>query len=207
ADFKDAHGSMIPADLDCNAEIVAVPPKGTVPPPTTVDDTKRPIRYISLREAIAIALENGTVGGQTANTPGFQSDSLGGFAGTAAASTDAIRVLAIDPAIATNNIELSLAKFDTQWTMSTMWNRIVNPLGVTPTTFLPTGGMTQSSVSVQTLNFSTGLEKPLPTGGVAGINFALNTAWNKPASEINPAVQPSLQFQFEQPLLQNFGIE
>src|SRR5262249_23748942 len=154
------------------------------------DDTKRPVRFISLREAIAIALENGTVGAQTPNTPGFQSDSLGGFAGTTVVSTDAIRVLAIDPALATNNIELSLAKFDTQGTMSTMWNRNVTPLGIPPTTFLPTGATSgPTSVSAQTLNFSTGLEKPLPTGGVAGINFALNTAWNHPASEINPAVQ------------------
>jgi len=207
ADFKDAHGRIIPSDLACNSEIVAVPPKGSVPPPTTVDDTKREVRYLSLREAIAIALENGTVGAQSPTTPGLAIDTLTSFAGITATSADAIRVFAIDPALTANNIELSLAKFDTIWTMSAMWSQVQTPLGVTPTTFLQTPGTLLPNVQAQSFNYSTGLEKPLPTGGVAGITFTVNSTYNSPPSVINPAIQPSLQFQFEQPLLQGFGIE
>jgi len=206
SDFRDAHGRGIPTNLACDTDLSTLPPRGSVAAPTTVDETQREPRYISLREAIAIALENGTVGAQNPTTPGVVVDTLGGFAGTAVVSADAIRVLAIDPATVANNIETSLAKFDPFWSTSTTYSRVVNPLGITPTTFLPTGSFLPS-VSADTVNFSTGLEKPLPSGGVAGITFGLNSAWNTPTSVINPAVQPSLQFQFEQPLLQGFGVE
>jgi outer membrane protein TolC len=206
-DFKDAHDRVIPPNLDCDTELVAIPSRGTVPPPTTVDDTKREVRYLSLREAIAIALENGNVGAQSPGTPGFVIDTLVSFAGITATSADAIRVLAIDPAITTNNIELSLAKFDTLWTMSALWGQTQTPLGITPTTFLQSNTSLLPNVSAQTFNYTTGLEKPLPTGGVAGITFGVSSAFNSPPSFINPAIQPSLQFQFEQPLLQGFGIE
>jgi outer membrane protein TolC len=212
-DYLDAHGRGIPANLECDPKASTIPARGTVGTPTTVDETQREIRYLSLREAIAVALENGTVGVQTAVTPGTASDTLGGFAGTTVQSSDAIRVLAIDPAVVANNIELSLAKFDVQWNTALTWNWAETPLGTSPTTFLA-GGSTGSAGSTglantatNTLNFTSGLVKPLPTGGVAGITFGLSSAWNTPASAINPAVQPSVQFVFEQPLLQGFGIE
>src|SRR5713226_7416568 len=92
-DFNDAQAIGFPRNLECDPSLSITPPAGAVPPPTTVDDTKRPPRYLSLRETIAIALENGTVGLQSAATPGSASDTLGGFSGTGVQSADAIRVL------------------------------------------------------------------------------------------------------------------
>jgi outer membrane protein TolC len=57
---------------------------------------------------------------------------------------------------------------------------------------------------------STGVFKGLPTGGVAGVTFntdySLLTAAGT-AAFTNPAYRPRLQAVFEQPLLQNFGVE
>jgi outer membrane protein TolC len=206
SDFQNAQPGGIPLDLECNPSYSIVPPPGSTPSPTTVDDTKREPRYLTLREAIAIALENGNVGVQNGATPGLATDAIGGFQGTAVQAPDAIRVLALDPAIVATNIEISLSKFDTLWNTSLTWNRTETPLGISPTTFTQTGGFLRN-VAADNLSFGTSLEKPLPTGGTAGITFNLASQWNTPQSPINPAVQPSIQFIFEQPLLQGFGVE
>src|SRR5262249_7048081 len=73
-------------------------------------------------------------------------------------------------------------------------------------TFTQTGP-TIASINSRNLNFSTSLVKPLPTGGVAGITFGITSQKTSPGSAIDPAIQPSLQFNFEQPLLQGFGDE
>jgi outer membrane protein TolC len=159
-----------------------------------------------LREAIAIALENGTVGTENPASPGFSTDILGGFQGLAAGSADSIRVLALDPAIVATNIEVSLSKFDTLWNTSLTWNRTETPLGISPTTFTQMEGPLRN-VAADNVTVGTTLEKPLPTGGTAGITFNLASQWNTPASPINPAIQPSIQFIFEQPLLQGFGVD
>src|SRR5437588_8443045 len=112
ADFNDSHGRSLSANLECDPTASTVPARGMVGAPTTVDDTQRQVRFLSLREAIAIALENGTVGAQSPTTPGLVVDTLGGFGGGTVQSADAIRVLAIDPAVVANNIELALSKFD-----------------------------------------------------------------------------------------------
>src|SRR5262245_44170401 len=78
--------------------------------PSTVLEPARPPRYLSLAEAIAIALEHGTVGSQALNGTG--NDLLLSFNGSGLLQTDAIRVLAIDPAIAQATIESALSKFD-----------------------------------------------------------------------------------------------
>jgi outer membrane protein TolC len=203
-DYHDFRALACPLHLD-PAELVTPPPAMT-PPPMTVDDTQRETRYLSLREAIAIALEHGTVGVQNPLVAGSANDILGGFGAGIVQLDDSIRVLALDPAIIANDIELSLSKFDTVWANSLTFSRTETPLGTSPTTFA-IGGLTVPSVSANTVNFSTGLAKPLPTGGVAGITFAINGQRNSPPSEFNPAIQPSLQFNFEQPLLQGFGDE
>jgi outer membrane protein TolC len=205
SDFQRALAMGIPPNLETDPAVAIVPPAGSVPPPTTVDDTKRPARYLSLREAIAIALENGTVGAQNPATPGLATDAIAGFQGTAISGADAIRVLALDPAITATSIEISLSKFDTLWNTSLLWNRTETPLGISPTTF--TRAPSLGDVTADNVSFNSTLEKPLPTGGVAGITFGLSSQWNNPASPINPAIQPSVQFIFEQPLLQGFGVE
>jgi hypothetical protein len=187
-DFQNALAMGIPTDLESNPSYSIVPPAGNIAAPTTVDDTKREVRYLSLREAIAIALENGNVGVQNPATPGLATDAIAGFQGTAVSAADAIRVLALDPAIVATNIETSLSKFDTLWNNSLMWNRTETPLGISPTTFTQTPSLLRN-VAADVLSFNSTLEKPLPTGGVAGITFALSSQWNTPASPINPAIQ------------------
>lgn len=203
-DLTDPSGRLLPSDSVGELDNLAT--RAAAPPPMTVDETDRESRFMSLREAIAIALENGTIGVQSPTTPGLANDSLGGFAGTTIQSSDAIRVLAIDPAIVTNNIELSLSRFDAQWATSLLFNRTETPNGLSATSpFLP--NVFRSSSSTDDLTYRTGLLKPLPTGGLAGITFALDSAWNRPPGVVNPEVQPSLKFIFEQPLLQGAGVE
>src|SRR4029077_10992655 len=69
SDFQNAQPGGIPLDLECNPSYSIIPPPGSTPSPTTVDDTKREPRYLTLREAVAIALENGNVGVQNGATP------------------------------------------------------------------------------------------------------------------------------------------
>src|SRR5262249_51953866 len=63
------------------------------------------------------------------------------------------------------------------------------------------------AVVTQSATLNTGIVKPLPTGGVAGITFTLPYTFTNQLSIKNPQYAPVLQFQFEQPLLQGFGVE
>ena len=96
------------------------------------------IRYISLAEAISIALEQGTVGNQTyANTVSGSDtylDSEVTFSGRGS-FTDAIRVFAIDPAATGANIDLSLSKFDAVFNTSLSWNVTDQPVATSAQTF------------------------------------------------------------------------
>ena len=55
--------------------------------------------------------------------------------------------------------------------------------------------------------YSSSMVKPLPTGGVAGITFRTDYQFTNLPAAVNPSYRPTLQFQFEQPLLQGFGVE
>jgi outer membrane protein TolC len=190
------------ARLDCDPAAStrsATTPMGV---PTTVRNPDRPIRPLTLAEAIAIALENGTAGSETVVNAGFNNDNLVSFAGNTVAGSDSIRVLSLDPAITAANIEASLSKFDAQWNTSLNWN----------SQDLPPQSLNNFTNGITT-NFVSSLLKPLPTGGVAGITFStqyqnLNQPVNIAGTQVlNPSYSPQLQFQFEQPLLQGFGVE
>src|SRR5262249_23699727 len=137
--------------------------------PTTVLDPNRPIRYMSLAEAISIALEKGTRGSPALNGQG--DDTLVRFAGAGGLSDDAIRVLALDPALAQASIERSLSKFDAIFQSSMSWNVVDRPIGTALDAFQ--AGRTGALNAIQSDNasFSALLAKPLPTGGTAGITF------------------------------------
>jgi outer membrane protein TolC len=176
--------------------------------PASVLDPEREPRYLSLAEAVAIALEQGTVNGFSAgravvndNPDSFGTSSL-------SPSTDSIRVLALDPAIAAAGIESALSRFDARWITSMTWSLIDEPTG-NPSVVLQAGSQVGlPGITTQTATFNSSLLKPLPTGGVAGITFANTyTDTNSPTQIVNPAYTPNLQFQFEQPLLQGFGVE
>jgi outer membrane protein TolC len=185
-----------------------VPAPGLAPPPTTVRDLDRTPTYIRLSEAIAIALEKGRVGSPAGN--GLANEGLVVFAGRTVAGSDSIRVLTLDPAIYGTDIEAALSKFDAHWTSSMTWTRHDVPVANLIDTF--------QNGDAATLKSS--LLKPLPTGGVAGITFQTDyeflanpTIIKNPLTGlpqtplVNPYYRPRLQFQFEQPLLQAFGVE
>jgi outer membrane protein TolC len=204
-DLNHYHDLGLPAGTECNPAASIVPSSTQEPAPPTTDRPERKIRYISLAEAIAIALEQGTTGSQALD--GSTSDSLAVFSGGGVGTAEnGIRILALDPAIIGTNIDASLAKFDAKWITSMTWQ----------TTDQPTGGVISGSSIAsgvspnnESATFQSALLKPLPTGGVAGITFRTTYNFQEMAAPgtLNPTYRPSLQFQFEQPLLQGFGVE
>jgi outer membrane protein TolC len=178
-----------------------VPATAAVGKPATIDDAERPPRYISLAEAFALSLENGDPGTQALNGTTNDDPTLITQRARTASTVSPIRVLALNPALAGTDIEAALSKFDVRWETSMTWT----------TTDQPTQGLSSFTNGDQAV-FQTSLLKPLPTGGVAGITF--NTTYTNltmPPTQgfqfQNPAYTPKLQFQFEQPLLQGYGVE
>lgn len=202
ADHHSALDKGLMARLETSPHETIAPtgrPSGNAP--ATVLDTNRPVRYIALKEAIAIGMEQGNVGGQATN-PGLVSDFLPTFGGRGTSGTDSIKAFAIQPAIAATEIERSLSKFDARFISSITWNQTDNP----------TLTLQQSFSNGDSATLSSTLAKPLPTGGVAGITFS--TQYLKLAQppsntsfvSLPVSYTPRLQFVFEQPLLQSFGI-
>ncbi len=117
--------------------------------------------------------------------------------------TDAIRAFAIDPAIASAEVERSLSRFDARWVSTMQWQKLDQPVAAQFLSF-------QQSRDAATL--STTLAKPLPTGGVVGITAS--TDYSKFAQSstqqtalVNPNYTPRVQVAIEQPLLQLYGVE
>jgi outer membrane protein TolC len=209
--------NMMSQNLQLAPELAATPTIDPTAAPATTAYPERPIRFFSLAEAIAIALEQGTVGNQNSFLSAINAASPSGslvasdqpvsFNGRSVGASDAIRVLALDPATIGAGIDLSLSKFDTLWSTSMNWQTTDRPVG-TPLDVFQTGQNGATNAITQTdATFNTSLVKNLPTGGTAGITFSVPyTLTNLPA-RVNPAYRPALQFQFEQPLLQGFGVE
>ena len=112
-----------------------------------------------------------------------------------------IRVLRLDPAKFGSDIEQALSKFDAQWQTTLSWNTTDNAVSGS--------FINQFQPNSESASFRTSLLKPLPTGGVAGITWDTNyRLLGLPQGNVpNPSYTTDLQFQFEQPLLQGFGIE
>src|SRR6516225_7861806 len=102
-----------------------------------------------------------------------------------------IRVFDIDQAIAGAEIERALSRFDAVWTSSMNWNTTDRPVGTPLDTFQ--AGNAINSIRTEAATFQTGIIKPLPTGGVAGITFAVPYQLTNLPSRVNPSYQPSLQ--------------
>jgi outer membrane protein TolC len=208
ADYAEAIKVAPPKSLETN-------PHGPITPPsvdrmgqlTTVTDFVRPPRYMSLRECVAIALEQGNIGSQNPSNFGFKNEQLiqvngqllrGGVGGT-----DAIRAFAIDPAVASAEVERSLSRFDTRWITTMQWQKVDQPVAAQFLSF-------QNSRDAATL--STTLAKGLPTGGVVGITASTDySKFSQQAASqttlVNPNYIPRVQVSLEQPLLQLFGVE
>jgi outer membrane protein TolC len=195
-DYEHYRQVGLPPQLECDPKASIQPATLAPLPPSTVLDPDRKIRYLSLAEVIATALEQGRIGDQDPLETTLTSLINIGIP----ASSDTIRVLALDPAISYEDIEASLARFDAQWTTSMSWTATDEPLN----------GLNQFNTGTTAI-LNTSLLKPLPTGGVTGITFSTQyqDLTHPPTgfTLLNPAYTPRLQFQFEQPLLQGYGIE
>lgn len=202
----------LPPDLATNPGVTAVPDvSGERAPPTVLDSNREP-RYMSLQEAMAIALERGTRGNDSAfllNSGNFgqinsgfsYSDDLVRSTGRGVGGDDAIRAFALDPAIAAADIEGALSKFDARLTSSMSWQKRDQAVA----------NVFNNFNNGDFAAFSAGLIKPLPTGGVANITFETNYsrlgAVPQGFAVINPSYTPSLTVGIEQPLLRDYGVD
>ena len=113
--------------------------------------------------------------------------------------------LRLDPAQTGAGIELALSRFDAIWRTSATWSTTDRPVATAQDAIQASG---IDAIRQQDATVFTTLQKPLSTGGVAGITMRTDyTLTNLTSQRVNPAYRPSLQFQFEQPLLQGFGVE
>jgi outer membrane protein TolC len=177
-----------------------------VPYVTTAVNPEGKRRSISLAECFALALENGRTGeffDRSGTGRSTVSGAITAARGNPSGNTDSIRVFSYDPAISAAEIEVALSKFDARWQTAMVWNRVDEPRG------LQSALVGQNVLAREQAQFVTQLLKPLPTGGLAGITFStdydysnLNPRFGIP----NPSYTPNIQFVFEQPLLQNFGV-
>jgi outer membrane protein TolC len=223
------YASIMPPDLENKPNFGAEPIIHQSPVPATVLDPDRKLRYLPLAEAIATALEQGNVGSrnlffliQGGNSPlsfgvAGGASSVGNdpyqeqditFTGTGLTGSDGIRVLRLDPATVGAGIEQALSKFDAIWSSSANWNTTDRPVATASDLFSAGGaGSGITAINEQDVTVSTGIYKPLPTGGIAGITFSTAYTDTNLPTLVNPSYRPTLQFGFEQPLLQGFGTE
>jgi outer membrane protein TolC len=204
----DTYSTMTPFNLVNNPNVGCAP---TIPicedPPTLYNLEKFRIRYLSLAEAVATALEQGSVGQPSLLFPGVTLDNGVQFAGNGVAGDDSIRALALDPATIGSQIDLTLSKFDAFYAASMIWNTTDQPIGTTIQTIQAGNQPAIIANETEAAAFSSGVYKPLPTGGVAGITFNTPYTYTNLPARVNPAYQPQLQFAFDQPLLQGYGVE
>lgn len=207
-DYKDALRNSLPRGMEERPHDPIVPSvvDRIGPGAATVLDTNRPTRMMTLKECIAIALEQGNSGviNQQGSNFGNKLEQSPLFTGRAVSgASDAVRVFAIDPAVASAELERSLSKFDARWINSMTWQKVDQPTAAQFLSF-------QNSRDVA--NLTSTLAKPLPTGGVSAITFTtdyskFDSAAAQGSGFVNPNYIPRLQFTLEQPLLRLFGVE
>src|SRR5579884_3794717 len=130
-DQLNIYKGPVPANLQENPNVGATPTIPLTNAPPTLYNLDRQIRYLSLAEAVATALEQGTVGQPSLLFPGVGLDNGVQFAGTGVSGSDSIRVLALDPATVGAAVEQSLTRFDAYWQTSMTWTTTDQPIGTT----------------------------------------------------------------------------
>jgi outer membrane protein TolC len=205
ADFNHTTTTLLEG-MNENPNLGAQPLTEICDAPMTLNNLDRKIRYISLAECIAIALEMGRVGQANILFPGTANDNLVQSTGRGVTGSDAIRVFAIEPARVGADLEASLTKFDAVFTAGMNWTTTDQPIG-TPLQTFQAGSSGVNAISTQQATLSTAILKPLATGGVAGITFNVPYQYTNLPARVNPSYSPQLQFQFELPLMQGFGVE
>jgi outer membrane protein TolC len=199
--FQIAHNIM-PPQVETDFHTGNQPLQEFTKSPATLNDPDRPAWNMTLHEAYAIALENGSVGDAGGAGVGNVNDSQAQFAGStggSVAQTDRLKALAMNPALQGANLEASLARFDTQFITTMSWS---NTDEIQQSAFASPNG--------QNAFFNSGFVKALPTGGTVGTSFETNYRFlDQPNvnQQPNQLYEARLRFGFEQPLLRNFGVE
>lgn len=204
ADFQQAVTVGLPPRLETNPHATILPPNVSTigKSPANVLDPTRPARNVTLRECIAIALEQGNTGSLSPFQFGQKNELTSN--GNGASGPDAIRAFALDPASASASIERALSRFDARWVTQMIWQKVDQPVAAQFLSF---------QQQRDGASFSTRLDKPLPSGGLAGITFNVDYSkfaqipQNQASGFVNPNYTPRLTFSFQQPLLRQFGVE
>jgi outer membrane protein TolC len=201
--FDEASALLPPPAVETDFTAGDTPMMGQVKSPATLIDPDRPTRFLTLREAFAIALENGSVsdaGGFGSQINGIVNDALPSFATGSGfnAQTDRVKALALNPAIAGANLEASLSRFDAQWVTAMNWSA--------------TDNIQQGLASFQNgdaATFQSSIVKGLASGGVASMSFTNNykTLNQIPVNALSPLYESRLDIGFEQPLWRDFGTD
>jgi outer membrane protein TolC len=200
-DFNKAMTGALPANFEHHPLDAIAPPSGVSPTPADVNRPDRPPRYMTLQEAIAIALENGNT---SSRQPGFGKvdDTLAaGVVDRLQNQSENIRVLSLFPAISQAAIENQLARYDAQWVTSMNW---------TTTDALQQG--LQSFNNGSAAAFATSFLKAMPWGGTANISFLTDyrLLTNPPTGlfgVLNPQYTSRLVFGIDAPLWRDYGTE
>ena len=201
-DMQQARMAGLPIHLETNPHDAITPPTVQTigKQPATVLDPSRPARPVTLKECMAIALEQGNVGNQSTQQFGFKNEVVATQNG--ANGPDAIRAFALDPASAAASIERALSRFDARWVTQMIWQKVDQPVAAQFLSF---------QQQRDGASFSSRLDKPLPSGGLAGITFNVDySKYNSTSSQagfVNPNYTPRVTFSFQQPLLRQFGVE
>ena len=201
--YDQAHTAGLPPRFEENSCPVTAPITALTPAPPTVNNPDRKPRPLTLQEAIAIALENGTVSSRSGSGRGLVDDTLASFTGPATLNgqSDRIRVIALNPALFAAALEGTFARFDSVLHSSLNYTGTDNLLQGLSSFNNGHGAQFQSSII-----------KPLSSGGVANISFLTNyTNLSSPPTGtvgvINPNYTARLSIGIEQPLWRDFGVE
>lgn len=175
-------------------------------PVSTVADPERPPRYVALAECIALALENGRTGAFFDRLGSERRSSVSGLNRQSApsAATDNVRVFAYDPALAGADVAQAASRFDVLWNSSLLFSRIDQPtriLDPSPVQILINRNRLDYA------EFQSGFLKPLPTGGLAGVQYRETYEYQPFGGPtiLNPGYRSFANLTFEQPLLRGFG--
>jgi outer membrane protein TolC len=220
--YIGAHVPLGERSSTANSDPYDLSDKTLTAAPPTPSKPDRPPRYVSLQEAIAIALENGHVSSRTGAGQGQVDNNLLSFSGQGSliqGQTERMRVLSLNPAFASAAMEQALARNDAFFASGMSWTGIDGLAGVPNLG----GSINNTSLFTQPGNSARGegvLVKPLATGGVVttglivdyrqlGNNaFLTSTGANQGTSLglFSPQFSPRFTFGIEQPLLKDFGI-
>jgi outer membrane protein TolC len=179
-------------------------------PRTTENPEAAEVWYLTLPDAIRIALDHGEVvrvislGAQGIPVGGFEPSPLNIGAGAGVASSLGAQTLSTvyDPAIQETQIAQALSVFDANLQTSMLWGRNVAPFN----NAISAGTFTTSRFPVvfdqQTAQFASSIQKRAATGTLLSVTHNINWLFSNSPINVQPsAYTTNTQLQITQPLL------